>query len=355
MSIKVEVIAHSIGPNKAEIFTVLALYPRFIHSEVLRHRNVSHSVASSRAIPAKVLMEQVKDRPADPILWPLAHKGMQGTDLASDTMEIEQQWNQARRNAVQSSDRLTELGLSKQLTNRLIEPWVECRDVMTFTRGEIEGFFRLRHPWHYVEKDMAAGLTPEPYNERATVWEDEVNLKFPAEYNIQALAIEMKKAMDESTPVKLKHYGAAGQWHLPFITDEDKQWFIDKYDIEKQGSVDPDTGCHESGTFHNDLIKLSAARCAMTSYNTNKGRSIETELDLADRLMKDHHWSPFEHQAQAIKSEYWSDIEHLGTRFDGQFDEIPKGMQLRISNDMSHSLWSNNFQGIVQARALLDT
>jgi len=325
--ISAEVITHSIGPNGVEIFTILALYPRYIHSEVLRHRNISHSVASSRAIPAAKLMEQVKHDPAMPVLWPKEHHGMQGTEVFPDMdIVINSGWNCARRDAIAHSDSLSESGLSKQLTNRLIEPWVMCRDVMTFTKPQIKGFFTLRHPWRQVGTRATCSACSDTFDSKIvkiqksattcmscgaesmtytpiTEWEDEVNLKFPAEYNIQQLAIEIKRAMDASVPASL----AEGEYHLPFM----------------ENTVCTMNGLGGSLTLEQG-IKVSAARCAMTSYNTNKGRSIEMELDLADRLMKDHHWSPFEHQAMAISNDEPS-------YYYGKENRLPKGLEMRTT------------------------
>ena len=345
---KVEVIAHSIGPNGAEIFTLLTEYPRFIHSEVLRHRNVSHSVASSRAIPAKLLMGQVRDNPAMPVLWPKQHKGMQGTEVFENCAYLAHEWRELKDHVLQGSEHLTELGLSKQLTNRLIEPWVMCRDVMTFTRPQIEGFFMLRHPWYEID-DYKNG---QPI--KNIVWEGKVNLNFPAEYNIQNLAIEMKKAMDDSEPDELLE----GDWHLPFVTifNEDGDFTQEMQEYWKRTYPDGKvTNSKEMGELG---IKLSASRCAMTSYNTNKGRSVEMELDLAERLVADHHWSPFEHQAQAIAynpSELFTSDNTESNEYDVllDFSNIPEGLEYRCTK-VGPQLWSRNFQGWTQARALMD-
>ena len=84
--ITAEIIADSIGPNGKRITTFLTKYPRFIHSEHLRHRTQSFSVASSRAVPAKLLRKQVLENPAMPILWPKQHHGMQGTEVFKMTL-----------------------------------------------------------------------------------------------------------------------------------------------------------------------------------------------------------------------------------------------------------------------------
>ena len=111
---------------------------------------------------------------------------------------------------------------------------------------------------------------------------------------------------------------------------------------------------------HKDYVLISGSRCAMTSYNRNKGRSIETELDLANRLMIDHHWSPFEHQAQMIslKEDKCHVADTTSDFFSETFHQMEKGIQVKfelIGDYIEKSYWSRNFQGMVQARALLDS
>jgi len=325
MEQSVEVIADSIGPNGKRVTTIVANHMRLIHPELLRHRLFSFSVASSRAIPYAKQMEQVKNDPALPVLWPKQHKGMQGTEVITDPIHrdhLDGIWKHNAQEAIKMADDLTERGISKQLTNRLLEPWVMTRAVITATNWD--NFFRLRHPWHYNTGDMGS---PRDIND--ICWQDRVNLNFPAEYNIQDLAIRMKKSLDESTPNKLEE----GQWHLPFITTEDRD---DVY-----------TRIRHGGEVQDMMIKLSAARCARTSYNKERGKTVEDDLKLADMLMNDHHWSPFEHQAQAISDDYENHYD--------DFKNLPDGLQFRIENDGIPSLWSRNFQEWVQARALLDT
>jgi len=58
--------------------------------------------------------------------------------------DIEEYWIKAKDNALYVADKLSELGLSKQLANRLLEPWVTTRCVITAT--EWDNFFMLRNP-----------------------------------------------------------------------------------------------------------------------------------------------------------------------------------------------------------------
>ena len=351
-----KIIAHSIGPNGIEIFTLLCEYPWFIHCNILEDKNISHSVFD---VTDEHVLKQVKERPAMPVLWPKEHHGMQGTEVMPSEKDknvtgyrseyCSATWLGSRDKMLDTAGHLAYQGLSKQLTNRLIEPWVMCRDVMTFTKPQIEGFFALRHPTFLKDKDFEVpeGALVDQVN-------DEIDLDFPAEYNIQQLAICMKKAMDESTPTKLEE----GQWHLPFVTEEDM--------IDIANSIPQTKEVWESDPagqklFEEKLIRLSASRAAITSYNTNKGHSIEMELDLAKRLVDENHWGPFEHQAMAIDEDVEREFFErtmkvsLGTKMVGT-PKHTEGIELRVNAYKDwDEIWSRNFQGWVQARATLDS
>lgn len=83
----------------------------------------------------------------------------------------------------------------------------------------------------------------------------------------------MKDLYDNGSPKKL----LTGEWHLPFIRDEEWQ----KYGVEL-------------------CIKISVARCARTSYLTHdrKETTPEADVSLAVRLIGSipMHASPAEHQ-----------------------------------------------------------
>jgi len=147
------------------------------------------------------------------------------------------------------------------------------------------------------------------------------NLTFPAEYNIQDLAIKMRAAMNASKPTVLSE----GDLHLPFVTEEDLQRLAEP----SPGNVP------EVNDYVLQAIKISAARCAMTSYSVNKGKTLESELDLANRLLKDNHMSPFEHQAQAV--------ENLGVEWSKGWTHV----------DREGNMWSANLLGWKQARHLI--
>lgn len=155
----------------------------------------------------------------------------------------------------------------------------------------------------------------------ATEWDNFFKLRDhpDAQPEIQELARCMKESMRLSEPSTL----FAGEWHLPYLIPED--WY--KFN---RGSLTQE-----------DLIKCSVARCARVSYNNhdNSSPDIEKDIALADRLLEAGHCSPFEHQGvpmnpySGLDPVYWEEgVTHM---------------------DTNSYLWSNNFFGWIQYRALL--
>jgi thymidylate synthase ThyX len=246
MTITARAIADSFSLFGGSRLTTFELrYPRFIHSEVMTHRVFSRNASSSRAIPVKKLIEDVMNDPAMPIHWGKNQKGMQAEEELSpqDIEKAKNRWLAARDQAVEAARELDAIGAHKQIVNRILEPFSHI--TVTVTATQWSNFFALRcHP--------------------------------DAQPEIQALGDAVWKAREESEPALLD----TGQWHLPYITRAE----IDNLSIKT-----------------NDLIKMSVARCARTSYLTHdkKEPSIEQDLALYDRLVGSEplHASPAEHQA----------------------------------------------------------
>jgi len=237
-----KILLDSVNPSGNRITTFELTYPRFIHSEMMTHRVFSRNAASSRAIPNKKLIELIINDPVQPVFWGANKAGMQAGDEVEDPMEAGKLWNEALTLMLYYSDQLSEIGVHKQLANRLLEPWMYITTIVTAT--EYDNFFQLR---------CSAEAQPE----------------------IQQIAFLMLDAYTASEPVMR----ISGQWHIPFIRDDEQ----DLITIEK--------------------VKLSVARCARVSYLTHDGiRDIEKDYKLYDRLSKSGHWSCFEHQAYAVRN-----------------------------------------------------
>lgn len=242
--------------NEKRITTLELTYPRFIHSEILTHRDRARNSGSSRAIPWPTMCERIENDPVMPIKWGMEQKGMQTGDqlpapLQTKAYEI---WLKARDNAVESARQLAKLGVHKSLCNRLTEPFMWITVVMTSTNWR--NFF--------MQRDHG-----------------------DAEIHMQEIAKLMKKSIVESTP---KVY----RFHLPYVEDDD-------HDVSYKPVIKALKGDEENMEY---LFQVSAARCARVSYvqHGEKRKSIIKDLELFERLYKGSaggHWSPFEHPSRA--------------------------------------------------------
>lgn len=239
-----KIIADSIAPTGKRITTMSLRYWRMVHAELMTHRQMSRNASSSRAIPVKKLIEQVEGDPAGPIYWGSNKPGMQaGEELTGNDLTMAQvYWEEGRQAALKTARNLADLGVHKQIVNRVLEPYSFISVIVTAT--EWDNFFALR-------------LHPD------------------AQPEIQDLAGAMIEAYMDSTPVAR----GVNEWHLPYVSDEERE----AHPIEL-------------------LRKLSTARCARVSYLTHEGKAPEIDKDiiLHDRLAESGHWSPFEHQALAM-------------------------------------------------------
>lgn len=237
------VIQDSISDHGSRLTTMKLKMHRFILAEFNTHRQFSRNASSSRAVPTTKLLAAVRSRElrAAPVSWGLNQKGMQASgELFGDTLdEVQRCWSHAANDAAYHAERMMRLGAHKQICNRLIEPFLFVPVVVSAT--DYANFFGLR---------LDAAAQPE----------------------MRVLAEAMKRAFDESVPLRLGH----GQWHLPFV--------------ELAGN----------GLTVEESIKVSVARCARVSYEsfeTGRRSTVAEDVALHDRLLVSRHLSPFEHVA----------------------------------------------------------
>jgi thymidylate synthase ThyX len=265
-NITATVVQDSIA-NGVRITTLELEYPRFIHAEVLTHRQFSRNSASSRAVPVDDMLQLVSANPAEPVFWGKAQQGMQAREEIDDTHVAVTYWNAARYSALDYAETLKGLGLHKQIVNRVTEPFQMIRVVVTST--EWANFFELRDH------------------------ED-------AQPEIQTLAKAMGQAFLESKPMQLN----TGDWHVPYVTrhqDESGQVFYGDDTILDRASA----------------RLISASCCAQVSYRL-QDKSLQKAERIAQRLLKARPWhaSPFEHQATPMRSGSFLDIEPGVTHMD---------------------------------------
>ncbi|MFA6199105.1 MAG: hypothetical protein WC679_01700 [Bacteroidales bacterium] len=242
--IQAKIIKDSINEYGNRLTTLEICVHRFVWSEFMTHRVFSRNAASSRAIPVAKMLKQVWTNPAMPVKWAQNQSGMQaGGDLTGIRLSIVKfLWRLAGKVACIFAYLMIKCNLHKQWANRILEPWQWMTAIVSST--DFDNFFGLR-------------ISPL------------------AQPEICELAICIKEAIDNSIPQFLLR----GQWHLPYITENELRTYTD---IEI-------------------LKKISAARCARVSYlNQDKTSPIlEKDIELCERLVQSDpiHASPFEHQA----------------------------------------------------------
>lgn len=236
------VIADSLSPWGSRLTTIEATFHRFVLAEFNTHRVFSRNSASSRAIPVHKQLERVKNTPAVPVEWRAEKPGMQGGDLltGTDAVEAERQWLIGRNAAVRVAENMVQTGVHKSIVNRVLEPYMWHTVIVTAT------------DWHGFWNQRVSPL---------------------AQPEIRVVAESMLSAFSASEPQQLEE----GDWHLPYLRDED--W----YECDHQLDL---------------LKKISVARCARVSYLTHDGtRSLDKDIELYDRLVSADpmHASPLEH------------------------------------------------------------
>ena len=228
--------------NGNRITTFELLYPRYIHSEVMTYRMWSRNASSSRATPLNVTLSEVRN---DPVFFDKVGKNKSGMVAGAllgtnELVEFEKDWYElANLVADKIEEFQAKYNIHKQVLNRALEPFSRIKTLVTAT--DFENFFKQR---------LADDAQPEIYN----------------------LALSMKEAMAESTPIETKE-------HLPYLTENEK-------DLE-----------------HEIQREICVARCARVSYGRHdqKLSSVDDDVALFGRLYHSMHLSPFEHVATALE------------------------------------------------------
>ena len=162
MAIKAEIVAHSLNPQGDELISVLCTFPRIILAEVNTHRMLSKNTSSSRAIPFNKMVEAIQNDPFIPIAWQREHSGMQGTEYLTnpvDTAFANDMWLEARDRAVKSAKAMNKAGtdnigfVTKQLCNRLLEPFMWTTMLITGSKEGWDNFHSLRNPIYEIDLD----------------------------------------------------------------------------------------------------------------------------------------------------------------------------------------------------------
>ncbi len=305
--IKATVIADSISAHTNQRITTFELeYSRFVHAEFLTHRQFSRNSASSRAIPIDTMIELVQNNTAMPVHWGSNKSGMQAGDEIDDIPAAINAWLDARDDAIKHAKRLQDLGLHKQIVNRILEPYQMIKVLVTSTG--FDNFFNLR-----------CHTDAQP------------DLKYWADLLYQA--------RQESTPEVLK----SGEWHTPYVNherDDNGTLLYYVYETDTTGT-ESDGYQYKQYLSEDDAIKVSCSCAAQVSYRKND-TSIEKAISIYNKLVNSDpvHASPFEHCATPIDASF------------ATFPDIPwdKGITHQTAD---YEFGSGNFINWIQYRQLI--
>jgi hypothetical protein len=243
------VIQDSISPDGARLLTYRVRFLKNLLAEFNTHRMFSRSWASSRAIPARKVREQIMSDPALPVYWGKNEAGMSASQelsgwrlKAAKTIWLLARWLIP---PVPAHWLLQQLGLHKQLTNRLLENWMWAEGVVSFTEDAAENFFKLR---------CHSDTQPE----------------------FQRLAKSMRDNYWASTPTVVNW----GEWHTPLV--------------------------NPTHNVYSDCIQ-SSARCARSSYGrADEQSTVEMDIKTVTKLAGSDpkHLGPFEHVATPARGRH---------------------------------------------------
>ena len=295
--ITARILSDSVSPSGTRMTTMEIEYPRFILAELNTHRMLSKNSASSRAIPVTAMHDHIRANTAAPVYWGKNQAGMKAKEELHDADKHTAKliWNLARDRAIDSAAELNALGSHKQITNRITEPWMLMKTVISGT--EWANFFWLRDH---------ADAQPE----------------------IAVLAHKMHQAYDASVPQQLQ----PGEWHVPYVTVyRDSHTGILHYLDSKDQYITAE-----------EARVISSSCCAQVSYRKSDD-SYEKALKIYTQLIESEpaHASPVEHQATPMDTDSLCRYE-------------PETWQPGITHVSANSdLWSGNLRDWIQFRKLI--
>lgn len=242
----VRIILASISTRGDKIATLVVRYPRFIHSELMTHKDPSRNASSSRAIPFRKMLKITREGMAAPIFWGKNQPGMQAYEELTgiSLWWAKLMWHATGHIVLSCAWLMSFSNVHKQIINRMIEPWTYINVQITGTN------------WNWLKLRMDAAAQPE----------------------FQLLANMIKVELDNAQYKQI----LTGDWHLPWVQPHEKMLTL----LAQK--------------------KISAARSARLSY-TPIGEPVlnmQKDLWLADELLSQGHMSPFEHQATPILGRY---------------------------------------------------
>lgn len=339
MATTAKIIKDSICNNK-RVTTFEITFPRIVLAELNTHRVLSKNSSSSRAIPFNKMVKALQETPFIPSQWQKQHKGMQGKEYfpQEEHPKLIGQWLLARDKAIESASILNNMGVTKQLCNRLLEPFMYQKVLVTAT--EYENFFKLRCPLYFSKRLKRTFYSKKEFiSQENIIFKEKKSFKDynqdfwnsinrgKAEIHIQELAEKMYDEYQKSQPNIIE----MGTWHIPYE--------------EKIDELYP--GCSTE-----QKLIISTVMCARTSYTVinseGKEHSKEDQLRLFTELLEEQHFSPFEH---CVKSMNVNEYDGLTLKKIAKINDVPEHP---YSDFITELAVSRNFRGYIPLRVYLE-
>ena len=200
---------------------------------MLTHRMFSRNASSSRAVPVQKMIEAVKNNTFCPFEFQKAHKGMQGSEYFTDEDKEDciKLWLESAELALQQAEKMKAKGISKQIINRILEPYQYYKVLITGSKEGWDNFFELRCPSYKIDdidntrfkswkdlisfikgRDKVDDSVIESYEQFSVIEKLQKN-KGQAEIHMMMLSEAIYDAIQESNPKVLQE----GDWHIPMI------------------------------------------------------------------------------------------------------------------------------------------
>jgi hypothetical protein len=360
-------------------------------------------VHNSRAIPFNKMVEVVKNEPFIPIAWQKPHSGMQGAEYYTDPKIIEHKiknWLEARDSAVQMAEKMdidavedrrlimkdirdiVEGGnyetftreinnpISKQLKNRILEPFMWTTQLITGTKESFRHLFEQRCPRYEITEfnSKITGMSKKSLMEFLEGRDDIVNElkskddlwwlqhnKGQAEIHFMDLAEKMYDALMDSKPFMIDEKMVESPdnesdtlaWHIPFENE-----IIEQYKRENYG---------QEPTL-DQVIVMSVARTARISYtklnDVNANGSGDTNPDywkslkIYEKCKKEGHYSVFSHIGKCM-ADYEYDAWIKGKCKLVGFSEFDNETYLEAPSDTEKG-WNKHLKGFISLRQYIE-
>ncbi len=248
LKIDAKVVACTTYKNIGVVTTLEVTMPKFLQAEVNTHRILAKSAMSSRAVPIERVLEQIENDPFIPRRFGVNKPGMQPAQVleGEEHDAAVMSWRASSQTAAGNARFLAGHGVHKEHVNRIVEPYMWTRCVITGTSWS--NFIALR-------------TSPKPGDDPALAG---------AMYDMQDVADAVETALRSAVPAECAY-------HLPYVNEA------------------------LSSDFIGDAMRVSAARCARVSFRPYDGTTgFTTDRALGMKLSAQGHWGPFDHPGKFL-------------------------------------------------------